>query len=116
MKYPHFVHSYNRIYLVCKFDVAGHWFDRCSNFKTKSMGLFDKLTGSGDTDGKVCKYCGQKKTLMSSFACSPGQQHKWVDPKELKNTQQPSEQKEEKESKGGIGRWLVKQATKPYKK
>lgn len=45
------------------------------------MGLFKKATKAAGYGGtKECKYCGQKKTIMSSYGCdaSPTRKHVWV--------------------------------------
>ncbi|MGE0568928.1 MAG: hypothetical protein AB7O73_13380 [Bacteroidia bacterium] len=83
------------------------------------MGLFNKIVGAAGYGGnQMCKYCKEKKTVMSTYACSKGinsgQPHKWIDADKIEDEPKESS-KEEKKSGGGVGKWLLKQATKKYK-
>lgn len=54
------------------------------------MGIFKSIVKTAGYGGdKVCKYCGEKKTVMSTAACDKGpsgkpKPHVWVDPATLR--------------------------------
>lgn len=46
------------------------------------MGIFKKVVKLATGEDQVCKYCGQKKTLLSTEVCLSGERklssHVWV--------------------------------------
>ena len=53
-----------------------------AKFNSNIMGIFKKVVKLATGGDQVCKYCGQKKSLMSSDVCRSGERqlkkHVWI--------------------------------------